>query len=84
MDGERGFYKHRETRATPLWFDQNRKAISEKIQWLFDQPEGMLCDHQSSHHHILIFKEGTLIRMFFANPGSTRSGLSAQWVYGRV
>ncbi len=71
MDVEIGFHKNREAMATPLWLEQNRRAISEKIQWLFDKPEGLLCDHQSSHHHILIFKEGTLIRMFFANP--TRS-----------
>ncbi|MBF0278343.1 MAG: fused MFS/spermidine synthase [SAR324 cluster bacterium] len=53
---------------TSHWFAQNRKTISDKIQWIFNQPEGILCEHRSLHHHISILKEGSLVRMFFANP----------------
>jgi spermidine synthase len=51
-----------------------RDRIWTRVQWLAKQPDGLLHEQRSGMHRILILKEGTEIRLHFANlsvrPGS--------------
>jgi len=50
-----------------------RERIWRQVQWLANQPDGMLHEQRSGMHRILVLKEDTEIRLYFANP-SIHSG----------
>ena len=44
-----------------------RERIDRQVQWLADQPDGLLYERRSGMHKILVIKEGSEIRLHFAN-----------------
>jgi spermidine synthase len=49
----------------------NAEAIARRLDWLKSKPQGMIYNHISALHRIVIRKEGTELRLFFSNPKLT-------------
>lgn len=45
-----------------------RENIWRRVEWLMNQPDGLLHEQRSGMHRILVIKEGTEIRLHYANP----------------
>jgi len=45
-----------------------RENIWRRVEWLMNQTDGLLHEQRSGLHRILVIKEGTEIRLHFANP----------------
>lgn len=47
---------------------ENLNRINKKLLWLKDKPQGVLYDHRSSLHRVVIIKDLSQIQLYFANP----------------
>jgi spermidine synthase len=52
-------------------FSGSNAAIAEALRWLIDQPNGVLYDQRTRLHRVIVRKDGSRIRLYFADPFST-------------
>lgn len=53
------------------WYARNLERITRKLEWLFNEPEGILYHRQTVTQNIVIVKDDTEIKLYFAAPASS-------------
>src|SRR5262245_20081266 len=51
-----------------IWLVQNHSATRQRLQWLREQPEGIIFAKPSGTHSVVVFKERSLIYLLFVEP----------------
>lgn len=52
-----------------IWLSQNHSATWQRLQWLRDQPDGIIFSRPSGDHAVVVFKERSLIYLLLTEPG---------------
>lgn len=58
------------------WWQKNRQAVSRRMAWLKEMPEGTIWETRSGLHRIIVHRDNGIVRMYFGDPRSAEEGLS--------
>lgn len=58
------------------WLTANRKAISERLRWVANKPDGVLCVEPDGPRFVIVTKAGTQLRLLLAQQARPRTGVT--------